>query len=196
MPYLACHLTKAELKVSQWRQQAHSMKTVYGLAIGCEFKSASTTDSMSASLFWEWPEKQTLSHSVCRSRSHEHKVCILMCTAFHVVIKHSPILLCNHPKLPKWTVWWYLVKPAKCLPQTFWMVGQDTASRGNRAGPMDSKHKLWNWGRAHSWALPFPLSLTRRLTAVSREILDSNLGLRHHKQVCLHGKKIKHLPLC
>lgn len=73
-PTLTCHLTKAELKVSQWRQQAHGMKTTHGFAIGCEFKSGSTMDSMSASLFWEWSEKQTLSHSVWCSRSHEHKV--------------------------------------------------------------------------------------------------------------------------
>lgn len=102
-----------------------------------------------------------LSHSVWCSRSHEHKVSAHSNVHCLSCSDQTPTHPVKQPWTPQMDVWWYPVEPAK------W--GKTQQARG-----------LWilstnfETGGAHSWALPFPPSLTSRLTAVSK----GNFGLK------------------
>lgn len=93
---------------------------------------------------------------------------------FHVVNKHPDPLLKPPPSVRWDGILWNLLSGNPCA---FQAVGGRAAkaTTSTRAGPVDSRHKLSNWGLQRSGNPDIPWApLTSRLTAVSRKKLDSN----------------------
>lgn len=113
------------------------------------------------------------SHRVLYSGSHEkHKSA--HSKTFHVVNKHPDPLLKAPPSVRWDGILWNLLSGNPCA---FQAVGGRTAkaTTSTRAGPVDSRHKLSNWGLQRSGNPDIPWApLTSRLTAASRKKLDSN----------------------